>query len=742
MLDWLQSADGALFRLINLGLSNRLFDRVMPLASDNPVFVPLIIVVLVALVWRGGARGRVCAALLVLSLCVGDWGISDAVKNGAARLRPFNLFPDAHVLGGRGGSFSMPSSHAVNWFAGTMVAFIFYRRSIYYMLPLALLVGFSRVYNGMHYPGDVLAGAIIGAGSGAGVVWSADAVWQWAGRRWFPLWHAQLPRLIQPQRGERRAERGEQTAEMERQWLHVGFVFIGALLLIHLAFVASGKIELSEDEAYQWVWSKHPALSYYSKPPLIACVQFLGTHLWGDTQFGVRFFSPVIAAILSFLVLRFLARETNGRVAFMVVLILSLAPLTALGSILMTVDPLSVLFWTAAMIAGWRAAQPEGTTRQWLWMGFWMGLGFLSKYTNLFQWLCWGLFFALWPPARRHLRRAGPWLALALAALCSLPVLVWNAQHGWITVQHVASDGGWGQPWRRTFILDFLEGEAGLLHPVFFAAAVWAALAFWRQGRKNVLQLFLFSMGAPLFLFYLLVSLRSRVEYNWIAPSVVPLFCLMAVYWNDRWAWARPFAKPLLCAGAGAGLVAVVVMHDSNLLTKILRRPLPPAMNPLRRVLGWKELAQIAGRERSELEARTGKPVFLIGGHYGLTSQITFYLPAAKASVSGDPLVFFYASREPVNQFYFWPNYLGRTGQNALFAREVDRPKLRPGWFFQWWNHSNDLYLPAPPGTETVPPELRAQFERITDLGVIDVMCEGKGVMRRVQFFACENLRP
>ena len=70
-------------------------------------------------------------------------------------------------------------------------------------------------------------------------------------------------------------------------------------------------------------------------------------------------------------------------------------------------------------------------------------------------------------------------------------------------------------------------------------------------------------------------------------------------------------------------------------------------MNPLRRVLGWKELAQIAGRERSELEARTGKPVFLIGGHYGLTSQITFYLPAAKASVSGDPLVFFYASREP-----------------------------------------------------------------------------------------------
>ena len=72
------------------------------------------------------------------------------------------------------------------------------------------------------------------------------------------------------------------------------------------AYIGSGKIELSEDEAYQWLWSKHPALSYYSKPPLIAYTQFLGTHLWGDTEFGVRFFSPVIAAVLSLLVLRFL----------------------------------------------------------------------------------------------------------------------------------------------------------------------------------------------------------------------------------------------------------------------------------------------------------------------------------------------------------------------------------------------------------------------------------------------------
>ena len=399
------------------------------------------------------------------------------------------------------------------------------------MLPLALLVGFSRVYNGMHYPATCWLARSSGPDPGWRGAGPPTRCWQWAGRRWFPLWHAQLPRLIQPQRGERRAERGEQTAEMERQWLHVGFVFIGALLLIHLAFVASGKIELSEDEAYQWVWSKHLALSYYSKPPLIACVQFLGTHLWGDNSSGFDFSRRVIAAILSFLVLRFLARETNGRVAFMVVLILSLAPLMALGSILMTVDPLSVLFWTAAMIAGWRAVAAGRDDPAVAVDGILDGAGIPEQIHQPLSMALLGFVLCALAAGAAALAPGRARLALALAALCSLPVLVWNAQHGWITVQHVASDGGWGQPWRRTFILDFLEGEAGLLHPVFFAAAVWAALAFWRQGRKNVLQLFLFSMGAPLFLFYLLVSLRSRVDTNWIAPSVVPLFCLMAVYW-------------------------------------------------------------------------------------------------------------------------------------------------------------------------------------------------------------------
>jgi len=72
--------------------------------------------------------------------------------------------PPENRMAGQGSHNSMPSSHAANWFCGAMVLLLFYRRSAWLMLPLALGVSFSRLYNGVHYPSDVLAGAIIGAG--------------------------------------------------------------------------------------------------------------------------------------------------------------------------------------------------------------------------------------------------------------------------------------------------------------------------------------------------------------------------------------------------------------------------------------------------------------------------------------------------------------------------------------------------------------------------------------------------
>jgi 4-amino-4-deoxy-L-arabinose transferase-like glycosyltransferase/membrane-associated phospholipid phosphatase len=735
-MQWLLDLDARLFRLIHTDLANSVLDQVMPLLSDNDYFIPAVAVAAFFLIYKGGWRGVVCVAMLALIVAIGDGQICRPLKLAIDRPRPFAVLEGVIPLVGKGMSASMPSSHAANWFAACMIFFIYYRRSLWITLPIACAVSYSRIYNGVHFPSDVLVGAVLGAGYAAAGVWGLDALWRWAGQKWFPLWWRRFPSLINPRLLPPPEDEEEQAlpppkgsketpvarhVSLDDHWLILGYISIGIIFLVRLAYLASGTIQLSEDEAYQWVWSKHLALSYYSKPPMIAYTQFLGTSIWGDTEFGIRFFSPVIAAVLGLLVLRFFAREVNARAGFLLLLAVTATPLLAVGSVLMTVDPLSVLFWTLAMLTGWQAAKDAGTARDWMLTGLWMGMGFLSKYTALFQLLCWAVFFWLWPPSRKHLRRPGPYLALLVMALCTAPVIIWNAQHDWITVTHVSENAGAGKVWRFTlkYLGEFLGTEFGLLNPVFFVGAAWAAIAFWKSGRHNPKLVYFFCMGAPVFLVYLLQTFRSRVFQNWIAPSIVPLFCLMAIYWDTRWRLGAKQVKAWLATGLVLGFVIVVFMHDTRLIKKVTGNYLPIRQDPMRRVRQWDEVAAIVGNARKGLEAE-GKPAFIIAGHYGIVSEITFYLPEAKAAVVENPLVYRLNSAIPRDQFFFWPGYTDRKGQSAVFVVELDlKKKAQPG---------------------SAPPELFRDFESVTPLGVYEVSYYGR-VSRPIQLFACRNLK-
>jgi 4-amino-4-deoxy-L-arabinose transferase-like glycosyltransferase/membrane-associated phospholipid phosphatase len=733
----LQSLDIAFFRFINSSLSNAAFDWAMPQFSDSKYFIPILLLSLVAMAWKGGVRGRVFVAMVLLVIIVGDGLVCNTIKWAVERQRPFAALADVKLLLGKGGSGSMPSSHAANWFGGTMVAYLFYRRSWMFLLPLAVTVSFSRVYNGVHYPSDVIVGALLGAGYGVAIVWGADRLWRWIGERWFPLWWQRLPSIIKAGQEAPTIKEEPRTvspSELNQQWIRLGYVFIFLLLMLRLFYVGSSVIELSEDEAYQWTWSKNLALSYYSKPPLIALVQLVGTSLFGDTAFGVRFFSPVVSALLSLLLLRFFARQVSARFGFALILILATTPLLAVGSTLMTIDPISVLFWTTAMLAGWRAIQPEGTTRDWLWVGLWMGLGFLSKYTNLFQWLSWMLLFVVYPRARRSLRTPGPYLALLINLLCSIPVVIWNFQNHWITLEHVANDGAFGKAWKPK-IVDFLASETVLLNPFFFIGMIVAAVVFWRKQR-NPLAVFLFCMGAPVFAIYLLFSFHSRVLPNWIAPSIVPLFCLSALYW--RGFWPRLWFRRLFAAAIVLGMFANVLCHDTNLISKVFKRSLPAKVDPLRRVRAWSATAAKVNEVRLGLKH---PPNFIICDHYGMTGELSFYLPEAKTTTGTDhPLVYFLAKDHPENQFFFWPNYLSRKGENAIFLQSLEEPKLVEGWLWKWLRGEIDLVLPNLPVSVEPPDLLKEQFSSVQDLGIFKVEYRGR-LFRHFQLFECRNLR-
>jgi hypothetical protein len=503
----------------------------------------------------------------------------------------------------------------------------------------------------------------------------------------------------------------------DTHWLRLGYILIAALLLARWFYIGGDRIQLSEDEAYQWLWSKHLALSWHSASPLIAYTQFVGTVLWGDTVFGVRFFSPVVAAILSMLMLRFFAREVNARAGFFLLLIVSATPLLSAGSILMTADALSVLFWTAAMLAGWNAIQEKSGTKEWAWMGLWMGLGFLSKYTALLQWLCWAVFFCLWPAARKQLRTLGPYLALLITVVCAVPVLVWNDQPNWSAVQHLSHHARAGQPWETPlkYAGEFLGAQLGLLNPVFLVALIWASIVFWRRNRRDLRLVYFFSMGAPVFLFFFLHSFRSRVFPDSIAPSVLPLFCLMAIYWDTRFRLGQTSIKTGLIAGLALGGVLCLVGHNTDLVKKLTGFYLPVKLDPLHRVREWDNTALAVDGARRQLLAE-GKPVFVITDHWGMAGQLTFWLPEARTNILENSLVYYCGTTAP---FFFWPGYETRHGENAIFVRELDREDP----------------LPQP-----LTREFEDQFESVTHFGTTNVLYHGQ-ILRPLQIFACRGVR-
>lgn len=163
----LQSLDEKLFVGINQQLSAPWLDGIMSLASHHYFWIP-VYALLVYWMWKR-YRSRIWLPLLSILMVFGmaDSFSSRVLKPGIARERPFlNEKLNARLPDGPAGSkYGFVSSHAANTFGiytFAALALGFARRRWFTFLGIAALVSYSRVYLGVHYPGDVLGGAALG----------------------------------------------------------------------------------------------------------------------------------------------------------------------------------------------------------------------------------------------------------------------------------------------------------------------------------------------------------------------------------------------------------------------------------------------------------------------------------------------------------------------------------------------------------------------------------------------------
>ena len=165
MLDWLIDIDRALFVFINSSLANPFTDAVMPFITSDDMLRTLYGLALLLSLWKGHTRLRWLVRFSGLTLLYSDQITANLLKDLIARPRPCHtesLLPQLHLLVGCGGGKSMPSAHAANAFGQAFLFGLAYRNIRVYILSFAALVALSRVFVGVHYPGDILVGAILG----------------------------------------------------------------------------------------------------------------------------------------------------------------------------------------------------------------------------------------------------------------------------------------------------------------------------------------------------------------------------------------------------------------------------------------------------------------------------------------------------------------------------------------------------------------------------------------------------
>src|SRR6266699_6449177 len=208
----------------------------------------------------------------------------------------------------------------------------------------------------------------------------------------------------------------EKLAPREMTTTRAAWFFIIALTAIRLLMLPTTDLEF--DEAHYWMWSERLAPAYFSKGPGIAFAMRASTAVFGANEFGVRFFSPVLAAGTSLLLFYFARRLFSSAAGFWAVVALNVTPIFNIGAFLMTIDCLSVFFWLAAMFTFWLALV-RSPRFSWHWpiTGLLIGLGFLSKYTNAFELISILLVLTLAPRLRQQFARPGLYLLLGVFAL-------------------------------------------------------------------------------------------------------------------------------------------------------------------------------------------------------------------------------------------------------------------------------------------------------------------------------------
>jgi len=451
-----------------------------------------------------------------------------------------------------------------------------------------------------------------------------------------------------------------------------------ALLIVSIAaavrLLFATSIPVFPDEAYYWLWSRNLAAGYFDHPPVVALLIRLGGVLLapiglGATGLAVRL-GPILAGWIAGIATAGMANRLGGsEAAVRASFIMAVMPLAAAGLVLATPDAGVLAATAVTLYCLVRTLESDVGSREslrwWIATGLALGLAFTSKYTSIFLPIAVLIAVVVRGDLRVRLREAGPYVACALAALVFLPVLLWNARHGWISfvfqIHHGLSapqGSALVAAWKHEG--DFFGGQAALVSPILFVMMGIVVVRSFRATAPTAC----FALGVVAlvsFGFFVYSGVRQRVEANWPAPAYIPAIVLLSIAsWTPR-------GEKWLRSGIGLGAVMSFLIYVQALIPIL---PLKPARDPIARAFGWTDLAAAVDSTAAVVRAETNRRTWLGGDRYQEASELAFHS-------RGHPTTFSTNLSGRVNQFELWAGFpLRATGGDNLImvVDDSDQP--------------------------------------------------------------------
>lgn len=461
---------------------------------------------------------------------------------------------------------------------------------------------------------------------------------------------------------------------------------------------------LFPDETYYWEWSRRLAAGYFDHPPVIAWITALGTAVFGPTPFGVRVVSVLLGGVAAVCLCAAARRLGGDRAAFMAALVFATMPLSAAGLILATPDAPLLAFSAAAWYGIVRALDAPRRSRDsltwWSLSGVALGFAFASKYTSILLPAAVLLGMLSSRGARARLRDPEPYVAAIIALVVFLPVLIWNANHAWISL---AFQVGHGLGRARGSIvgreLELIGGQAGLVSPVIFVLLVVATWKGWSERAGTSTARMLAVSAAFTFVFFMYSATKRRAEANWPAPAYLPALLLLvspAVLTAPMRRWLR------IGLGMAAALTSVTYV---NAFAPML--PVPAPRDPAARAYGWDDLASAVEALPEAASPRT----LVAADRYQEASELAFHL-------SRHPQTFALNMVARGNQYDLWPSLPRRAAQGDTVI----------------------LILDELPGTPTQITQLVPHFDAITR-GALVPLRRRSGVVKNLRIWVLRGWR-